>query len=88
MNNTNLLQQLFLRLTSKSPRLFIYLQWAGLIATGIAQLPLLLSQFGVNISIVDQPWKGILTIAGITTILISKLPVSSDSTKADQVNSK
>lgn len=89
MNQNNFFNQLFLRFTSKSPKFFVWIQLVSVICASIVALPEFLTQFDINIIVVDNPtWKAVIGIASAVAFIISKLPVSDSSNKVDQINSK
>ena len=85
MNPLDFIKDFIKRLFAKSPKFFVYLQWAGIIGSIIVALPEFLKQFDVHIDILSEPWKTIVAVASVTTFIVSKLTVSDDSTKKEDI---
>lgn len=58
------------RLFKQTPKFFSILQVIGLLATAVAQLPSLF-----DVDVLHGTWKIVVTVAGITTTVVSQLAV-------------
>jgi hypothetical protein len=79
------LKEAWLRLVSKSPIFNKVLQILGIIAAAIAAAPTFLASIGVNVDILQEPYKTILLVAGIVTTIVAQFGVSKDSVNIDKV---
>lgn len=72
----DLLQELLTRIKSKSPKLFVVIQWIALLAAAITGLPYLLQEMGIELGMkLDSILDDVVFWASTVTFVVSKLPV-------------